>query len=192
MDREFPLWKSVIRAVRSELSYTQSKLLLSHWDSLWREDAPTLPERQALDPLAFIAALPHVFMIEQASQSDRLRYRLAGEEICSRYQGGIIGKYLDEITPKDALPQINAYFQACLDRPAPVLLKGILFSERPQPGMGERLLLPLQDKKSGRQGLIGITLQKFSFPDPKTAREQSPRMLHVFPMDGSPAEITQY
>jgi hypothetical protein len=188
----FPNWKTAFDAARAELSNEQCILLLTHWGSLWQDDNPIVPYRRAINPVAFTSALPHVFLIEADHETDRLRYRLAGEEINSRYQNGIVGKYLDDITPADALPQVNAYFRTCIERPSLVLLKGILFGERAQPGMGERLLLPLRDNKSNRLGLIGITIQKFSFPDIHTARSQIPRILHIYPLDGSPAEIMEY
>ena len=188
----FPNWKTAFDGVKAELSNEQCILLLSHWGSLWQDETPRIPDRRAVDPIAFTTALPHVFLIEAEPATDRLRYRLAGEEINSRYQNGIIGRYLDEITPAEALPRVNVYFRDCIERPSLVLLKGILFGERPQPAMGERLLMPLQDHSNNRLGLIGITLQKFSFPDIQTARRQTPRMLHVYPLDGSPAEITEY
>ncbi len=188
----FPNWKVAFDAVRPELLNEHCILLLTHWGSLWQDDNPIVPDRRAIDPIAFTTALPHVFLIETDPETDRLRYRLAGEEINSRYQNGIVGKYLDDITPADALPKVNAYFRTCIERPALVLLKGILFGERAQPGMGERLLLPLRDNKNNRLGLIGITLQKLSFPDIHTARSQTPRILHIYPLDGSPAEIMDY
>lgn len=188
----FPNWKVAFDATQAELSNEQCILLLTHWGSLWPNETPMVPDRKDIDPIAFTTALPHVFLIELDREADRLRYRLAGEEINTRYQNGIVGKYLDEITPAEALPRVNAYFRACIDRPALVLLKGILFGERAQPGMGERLLLPLNDSRNDSKGLIGITLQKYSFPDIQTARSQTPRMLHIYPLDGGPAEINEY
>ncbi len=157
--------------------------------SLMSPDGVSLPERKSIDPLALVRALPHVFVIELEPESQRLRYRLAGEEVNGRYERSILGRYLDEITPAASVERVDAYFRACATRPAIVLLSGILFAERPEPGFGERLLLPVQDTANGRRGLFGITYQRQLFPDVETARKQSNRRLHIYPLDGSPVEI---
>lgn len=178
-DPRYAMFREAADAIKSHLLFDEPKSLLDHWLSLWPDPPNALPERTDLDPISIIRALPHVFVIDKLPDSGRLHYRLAGEGINSRYESGIIGKHLDEITPPEIQDRVNAYFNACIDLPAVVLLSGILFAERDNPAYGERLLLPIRDESTGHFGLIGITIQSHVFPDAESAYESSKRVLRI-------------
>ena len=181
-------WHNAIEAIRPHLLFDASRRLLDHWTEL---RAPgTIPDRRDIDPIELTGALEHIFLIDLMPDSARLRYRLAGEEINSRYEISIVGRHLDEITPADAVKRVETYFRACPEGPALVLLSGILFAERETPSYGERLLLPLRDQDSGALGLVGITLQSEVFPSQASARARANRTLRIAPLDGSPVQET--
>lgn len=181
-DPRLAAYQDAADAIRTHLLFDEPASLLDHWLSIWDDPLDILPERTNLDPISIIHALPHVFVIEKENDSGRLHYRLAGEGINNRYETGIIGKFLDEITEPDIRDRVHAYFNACIDYPAIVLLSGILFAERDKPSYGERLLLPIQDNSMGCFGILGITMQSHVFPDAETAYEASKRILRIAPL----------
>lgn len=175
-------------ALSGFIRFPETSLVLSHWRELSAQSEDRVPERRHVDPISMIDALPFIFIMEVEPGTGRMKYRLAGERINARYDHGIIGKYLDEITPSDTIARVQAYFDICPNRPAAVLLSGILYSEKERPGYGERLLLPLKDEKSGTRGLLGLTLQSSLFPDSYAAEEQGERMLRIAPLNGGRLE----
>lgn len=181
-------WRATVDVLRPHLLFSESLQVLDAWIDLWPDPPATPPERRLIDPLAMLEALPHVFVIRVEPDTGALRYRLAGEAINSRYESGIIGQTLADITPEDSLPRVDAYFRACPERPAAILLSGLLFAERDTPGYGERLLLPIHDAEVGTNGILGITYQSRLFPDAATARSRAQRTLRIFPLDGAPSE----
>ena len=60
------------------------KTALDYWESL-RADAPALPSRKDLDPMAVPRLLPSILLID-VMPDDRFEYRLAGARIEERYQ----------------------------------------------------------------------------------------------------------
>lgn len=179
-------WHTALEAIEPHILFEASKKVLSHWKNI----APPggIPDRRDVDPLAMSGALEHVFLVDLIPETRRLRYRLAGDEINSRYENSIVGRYLDEITPIDALERVETYFRACPERQAIVLLSGILFAERDRPGYGERLLLPLACRDTGERGLIGITRQSQAFPDHASAEARAKRTLRIAPLYGGAME----
>ncbi|MBO6837813.1 MAG: PAS domain-containing protein [Alphaproteobacteria bacterium] len=183
-----PHGTNALDALSAFLKFPETMSVLAHWRALAETAEGHVPDRRSVDPTRIIGALPYVFIMDRETDSGRLRYRLAGERINSRYDYGIIGKYLDDITPSETIKRVQAYFDLCPTRPAVVLLSGVLYSERDKPGYGERLLLPLKDGKTGVKGLIGVTYQASLFPDSFAAMEQGERMLRVAPLHGGELE----
>lgn len=181
-------WHAAVDALRPHLLFPETRRVLDSWVDLWPDPPLTPPVRRMIDPLSMLDALPHVFVIRVEPDTGALLYRLAGEAINSRYERGIIGSTLADITPKESLPRVEAYFRACPERPAAVLVSGLLFAERDTPGYGERLLLPIHDAEVGTNGILGITYQSTLFPDAATARSRAARTMRVFPLDGCPVE----
>jgi hypothetical protein len=190
MTARLAAWPAAVAALRPHLLFDETVKVLETWSAMWPDPPVAPPERRLIDPLAMIGSLPHVFVIRVEPETGALRYRLAGEAINSRYETGIIGLTLADITPTDALARVDGYFRICPDRPAAVLVSGLLFAERDTPGYGERLLLPIKDTDVGTVGILGITYQSRLFPDSATARSRAERTLRVFPLDGGPMEET--
>lgn len=176
---EYKAYAQAAEAIRTHLLFPETRQLLDVWLTLWEAGMQGLPDRRKIDPTVMPRLLPRIFILERTNEENRLKYRLAGEEINRRYDYGLIGKHLDEITPADALPRIESYFRATFEQPAIILLSGILFSEREKPGYGERLLLPICDPSSDRPGILGMTYQKQLFPDADAARASSNRTLYT-------------
>lgn len=179
---------NALDALSAYLKFPESHQVLTHWRALSAKTDDGIPERQDIDPISMIESLPYIFIMEVETDTGRMKYRLAGERISNRHDHGIIGKYLDEITPSDTIARVQAYFDICPNRPAAILLTGVLYSEQDKPGYGERLLLPLKDSKSGTKGLIGHTFQSSLFPDAFAAKEQGERILRIAPLAGGPLE----
>lgn len=179
-------WHAAVEAIREHLLFDASHRLLDHWVDVTTPGSS--PDRRDIDPICLTGALEHLFLVDLIPEGRRLQYRLAGEEINSRYETSIVGRHLDEITPPDAMERVLGYFRACPERQAIVLLSGILFAEREHPSYGERLLLPLKDREDDTVGLIGITRQSEVFPSKASAQARAKRTLRIAPLDGSPIE----
>ena len=176
-------WQAAAEQALVLLEGSESRLLLQHWRHGGVGDRP--PGRRDIDPTGFGAALPFVWLMDYLPEQRRLRYRLAGEDVNSRYPEGLSGRHLDEVVDSDALPQVADYFLACPETPAITLLKGRLYQEWQKPGQGERLLLPLIDTEGAPEGLIGVTLCRRTFPNREEAERATSRRVLVLPLDGS-------
>lgn len=179
-------WDQVISGVRPHLKFSASERLLDYWVSISSPGTP--PDRRDIDPLALTGSLKHVFVIDLVQETQRLRYRVAGEQIEGRYEQSLVGRYLDEITGGDSRERVQAYVRACPERQAIVLLSGVLFAERATLAHGERLLLPLIDRDTAERSLIGLTSQTDS---PVPIRPSTDRILRIAQLDGAPIEVLE-
>lgn len=184
----WPGWKSVAEAARAVLTTKECQSALDHWCAVGGAERP--PRRQALDPLEIRTVLPYLYLIDLEADG-ALRYRLAGEEVLFRHPDGLIGRALHEIAPEKSAPRIVPYFRECPERPAIVVVSGLIYHERERPGFGERLLLPLLDAESGSRGILGVTVQRRMFDDEALPNDATGRTRYVLPLDGSAPTVKE-
>ena len=175
---------AVLARARASLRFDETRLVLDHWSSLTTGDR--LPGRRDLRPEEMLPVLGDLWIMDYVRDASRLRYRLVGDEIRSRYDFPLVGKYLDEVVAPGAYPRVAGYFLACTERPAITLLIGRLYHEWQRPGEGERLLLPLFGAEGFAEGLLGITICRRTYGDRSSAEHSSERRMLILPLDGAP------
>ncbi len=174
-----------------------SHQVLDHWCAI-SQDRPA--RRAAFDPLEIAPCLSRVYLMTWHPADRELCYELAGEEVEAKYGFSVRGKNLSELVDTSAYDNVSAYFTACIERPAIVILSGRLFQEQEKPGLGERLLLPLFSDGPGEpvdncvtaSHLVGLTVQRREFVDREEAFRNSKRLLHIVPLNGDEVEIKEY
>lgn len=176
-------WRTVAAAARQTLDRERVRMLLDYWLSIGTDGRP--PGRANLDPAGMVPLLSHIWLMDYEAGPRRLRYRLVGEEIRSRYGVPLVGRYLDEVVDPDGYPKVARYFLDCAGLPAIAVLSGRLYSERMKPGYGERLLLPLFSADGAPEGLIGTTICDEPVDSETEAALGVGRRITIFPLDGS-------
>lgn len=180
----FAKWRDVAESARHYLAHRESLAALDVWLNAVG-DRP--PSRRDLRPEAMVRLLPDIWLMDYEAETRRLRYRLAGENIRSRYDFFLVGKYLDEILSSSSRDYVLRYFLACVEKPAICLAIGRLYHEWEKPGYGERVLLPLIDRSDRIEGLFGITICKETFASREEAERRAKRITCILPLDGSEA-----
>ena len=179
----FPKWRDVAEVARHYLANRESLEALDVWLNAAGANRP--PARRDLKPEAMVRLLPDIWLMDYEAETGRLRYRLAGENIRTRYDFFLVGKYLDEILSPAAQDYVLRYFMACVEKPAICLAIGRLYHEWEKPGYGERVLLPLVDSDGKVEGLLGITICKETFANREDAERRAKRITCILPLDGS-------
>lgn len=175
------------QVIDSELS----RNLLDHWLECAAETPPT---RWSIDPTKLLRCLPHIFLMAFERGSRSLSYILAGEEVQAGYETTLKDQSLSDVVPDDVRAEVSEYFLACVEGPAIIILSGRLYQERLQPGLGERLLLPLfsDDERQEPAGLIGLTHKRRDFPDRATAYRDATRIMTTIPLSGGESRRRDY
>ena len=176
-------WRMVAAAARQALDRERVRMLLDYWLSIGTDSRP--PGRGDLNPASMVPLLSHIWLMDYEADSRRLRYRLVGEEIRSRFGVPLVGRYLGEVVAPGGYPTVAQYFLDCPGLPAIALLAGRLYSERMKPGYGERLLLPLFSADGVAEGLIGTTICDEPVDNETEATLGVGRRITIFPLDGS-------
>ncbi len=176
-------WRTVAAAARQAIDRDSVQMLLDYWLSVGSDARP--PGRSDLDPAGMVPLLSHIWLMDYEPGPRRLRYRLVGEEIRSRYGVPLVGRYLDEVVEPGGYPTVARYFLDCPGLPAIAVLAGRLYSERMKPGYGERLLLPLFSADGAPEGLIGTTICDEPVDSETEAALGVGRRITIFPLDGS-------
>jgi len=160
-------------------------MVLDMWLAVGSAERP--PSRRDLMPEAIASVLADTWLMDYVPETQRLRYRLVGENIGARYAFPLVGKHLDDTIAPEARERVVGYFRACVERPAVSMVLGRLYHEWDRPGYGERLLLPLIDRDGRPEGLIGVTVCKLTFGSRPEAEDRARRVIVVLPLDGAPA-----
>ncbi|NMM42958.1 PAS domain-containing protein [Rhodospirillaceae bacterium KN72] len=183
-------WRIAVETALSHLTFPETRDVLTYWAKLRDAAGSDLPDRTDIDPIEIRHTLPHVYLMELEPETGRLLYRLAGDEINSRYKQSINGKYLDEITAPTAIERVQGYFKRCMHDPAIIQIAGILYAEHDAPGFGERLILPLRVSRRGTLGILGMTYQVRQFPNATAAEEGYRQLRRTISLETGAMEIT--
>ena len=183
-------WRTAVETALSHLTFPETRDVLTYWAQLRAAAGSELPDRNDIDPIEIRHTLPHVYLMELEPETGRLLYRLAGDEINSRYKQSINGKYLDELTLPSAIDRVQGYFERCMRDPAIIQITGILYAEHDAPGFGERLVLPLRISKRDTFGVLGVTLQVRQFPNALAAQEGYRQLRRTISLETGAVDIT--
>ncbi len=130
--------------------------MIGHWLGLRR--GRLLPARRDVDPAALRWALADIFMVDHLPETDRYRFRLAGERIVEQMGDPMRGRHLDEIVPPGMLARVVGYYRQAIEGPALVHITGAINIARGRVGTGERILMTLADDGTRAGGLVGMTV----------------------------------
>lgn len=132
---------------------------LRHLISWWcdKRGEYLMPLLSDIDPAELRPALSQIWLCDYVPQSDRFRYRLAGEEINNFWGLSLRGKYLDEIVPAQRLATITSQCHMALDLPAIVYVRGCLSLSQEIERHCERIVLPLSEDGKTVSALLGAT-----------------------------------
>lgn len=130
---------------------------------------------------------PLTWLVEERGTPRRFCYLSSGEHVRIAYGGSIVGRYLDEIVTRSALPRVHGYFDIALARPAIVYIAGRIYAEADRPADGERILLPIADARNGRVNrLLGATIHSWIAPNNPTGMVSTRQARTFIPLDGAP------
>lgn len=140
--------------------------LYAYWRARCQSGRPML--RSRLDPVDLAPQLPNLMLLEVTDRGEEIRFRLAGDEIESRYGRSLRGRTITEVFPlvrrKDTSHQWAEILRDARPkyRRGPMAFPGGLVYE------AERLLLPLSDGKRDVRYILGAV---YYLPLPKEAFE---------------------
>ncbi len=134
-------------ALRDRMGKSAVHPLFDHWLDRAAVSTDFVPERRAVDPLAFHRLLPYIWLIERDRTTDSLRYRLVGEWVAGVHGGALKGRELAATASPVVIQDAEGYARRLLETPAALLMTGLLY--RLSDGTlyrGERLALPLRSE----------------------------------------------
>jgi hypothetical protein len=117
----------------------------------WRSKAPEgrLPGRQDIDPLEVPNLLPWLTLVDASWEGEgevarlRLRCRLIGTEVVTRFGRDITGLYAEEAYPEDYLAKVRETYGAMIESRRPHLSRHQIPIEGREHAEYDRLILPL-------------------------------------------------
>ena len=133
-----------------EPEHPGSRQLLAYWQEKRQENGPL--RRSDLNPAEIAAALPGVFVAEEAD--DTFRFRLVGSDIEARMRRVVTGKTLQEIYGDDVGGRTAAMYADIIANGKPLCLQGNFVGDNLEHVRIESLMLPLIFDK-GRPGIVG-------------------------------------
>jgi hypothetical protein len=131
------------------------RLLIAYWFDTC--NGRPMPARRDINPIEISSALAQIWLCDYLSESDRFRYRLAGDEINDFWGFNLSGKYLDEIAPAERLASVTKKYRMALELPAIVYDRACLSLTEEITRNGERIVLPLSDDGRTVNALLGAT-----------------------------------
>jgi hypothetical protein len=120
-----------------------------------------MPALCDVDPIEISSVLKQVWLCDYLPQSDRFRYRLAGEEINDFWGCSLSGKHQDEIVPAERRASVTKRSRMAIDLPAIIHDRARLSLAEEITRNGERIILPLSDDGRTVNALLGATDRKW-------------------------------
>ncbi len=115
-----------------------------------------------LDPTELKSLLARAFYYDYLPAEDDFRLRLAGEEIRAVLPNARRGALLGEVIPANVLEQVRDRYRRIVQEPAVFHGIGRVFFTIGNPGLGERLVVPLADETGTATQIFGATFYDFS------------------------------
>ena len=127
--------------------------LIGYW--LERRGERRMPALADIDPIGMPWALARIWLCDRLTDSDRFRFRLAGEKINTFWGQSIAGKYLDEIVPPERIQPATEKLRMVCQLPAIVHDRVCLTLTDEIARDGERIILPLSSDGVSVDALLG-------------------------------------
>lgn len=181
----FAQLETAVADARGLLSSLAAHALLDHWAGLATQGYPT---RRKLDPLAFAATLPNVWLRSYEQRTRRFQCVLAGDAVREAYDTPVVGAYLEDILQPGEVLRVRALFERALLEGYILVLRGRLFPQIHRPGLGERLVLPLYDDDGTPSALIGCVIPLDGQEEPGPHDIVANRTLTFIPLRGGVRE----
>jgi hypothetical protein len=118
------------------------KALHEYWVSK-QSGANLIPSRADISPLEVPHLLSRIILLELVD--GRLRYRLAGTQVCETYGFDPTGKFLDEMLSRDHLSIADRACREALGTGRAVMARASFRSARGHKIVVTRLVMPLRD-----------------------------------------------
>ena len=133
--------------------------LYAYWTA--KRGARFAPSRAEIDPVEIPSLLPHLMLIDVIDGGARLRYRLAGTEIESRFGCSMVGRYVDELMRGRYYDYVLGLYRELLTSRRALYSESAYGPGGDSPLYARRLMLPLSS--DGERIDIVLAGQTFSF-----------------------------
>ena len=130
------------------------QVMFDYWQAI-RLDR-VMPDWADIRAEEIAPALPFAWAWRVDENGD-LRLRLAGESIVEVLEFNIRGKTPFDLYSPEAARQIETRFRNVIDRPACSFSIGPVQHDGKSIGLGQRLVLPYSDRKTGKGGVLGAS-----------------------------------
>jgi hypothetical protein len=117
--------------------------LYGYWSA--KRGARFAPSRGEIDPIEIPRLLPHLMLVDVVEGGARLRYRLAGTEIESRFGCSMVGRYIDEMMRGRYNDYIHELYRELLTTRRALYSESAYGPEGSAPLYTQRLMLPLSN-----------------------------------------------
>lgn len=139
--------------------------LYEYW--LSRRHGREVPERRDIDPLDMPRTLlPHLLLVELEGAAPRVRYRLIGTEISTRYGEDFTGRYLDEVSGPYYRDLLQGIYRRMREQARPIYAEGLFHIGGNVIAKTCRLYLPLAQDGEITMALAGQTFPAYPFDRP--------------------------
>lgn len=139
--------------------------LYEYW--LSRRHGREVPERRDIDPLDMPRTLlPHLLLVELEGAAPRVRYRLIGTEISTRYGEDFTGRYLDEVSGPYYRDLLQGIYRRMREQARPIYAEGLFYIGGNVIAKTCRLYLPLAQDGKITMALAGQTFPAYPFDRP--------------------------
>lgn len=149
---------------RALITDPRLQLLFDYWHRIKQDRS--MPDWADLRPEEIAPVLPVIWAWRFDENGD-FRLRLAGELIAEVLEVNIRGKTPFDLYTKAAAQGIDERFRKVITDPTCSFSAGPVNRDSRAVGFGQRLVLPYEDRKAGRRGVIGAsTLEKYDRANP--------------------------
>lgn len=168
-----------------KISSPDVRLFFQAWHALYLE-CGDIPRRTFVDPLAFVRALPKVWLYERQSNGIFLNL-LSGEEIRTCWGVRMKGRPLSEIIPLGGHKLVEQRFSILLDEPC--IIHGFNVTQTKHYSYAERLFAPLADNSGVPVYIFGISDYNRSFSNELDRYKEIVKNFEVFGYDLNSLEV---
>ncbi|MET4699746.1 hypothetical protein ABIE65_002778 [Constrictibacter sp. MBR-5] len=167
----------------AQITDPRLRSLYLHWNDI--RGARDMPARQAIDPVRIPTVLSIIFLCDYDADTERLRYRLAGEEIRGAYAREITGRYQDELFEGAERERHILRTRRVMRGPAILHASGEVYGFAGRRGMGERIGLPLSTDGKTADAVIGATAYRWTDVAPPAVMPEQRMCFSYWRLDGT-------
>lgn len=152
--------RSTETPLAGQIADPRLRALYLHWNEI--RGGRAMPARRSIDPVLIPTVLSIIFLCDYEADTERLRYRLVGEEIRGTYDKEITGRYQDELFEGAERERHILRTRRVMRGPAIIHASGEVYGFAGRRGMGERIGLPLSTDGKTADAVIGATAYRWT------------------------------